>query len=192
MNMENERRLSAGLAAISSQAIPPPSVKNAVMAEFRRVHRTVPIRRPLMHWAAMAAAAAAFLLAIFVGRMPRPEQIAVRVPSAIEAPPPVLVSPSVPARVARQVKRPRAVKVQPAPAPAPPESGSEVATDFFEIPYAEPLRPQERVDVFRMQIPRANIAVFGLPVSGGRLDSRVTADVLVGEDGVMRAIRFIR
>jgi hypothetical protein len=67
-----------------------------------------------------------------------------------------------------------------------------VATDFFEIPYSEPLRPEERADVFRIQMPRANMAVFGLPVAGGRLDSRVTADVLVGEDGVMRAIRFIR
>ena len=67
-----------------------------------------------------------------------------------------------------------------------------MATDFIEIPYAEPLRPEERADVFRIQMPRANMAVFGLPVTGGRLDSRITADVLMGEDGVVRAVRFIR
>jgi hypothetical protein len=72
------------------------------------------------------------------------------------------------------------------------EEQPEVATDFFEIPYTEPLRPEERADVFRMQMPRASMAVYGLPVSGGRLDSHVTADVLMGEDGVARAIRFIR
>jgi hypothetical protein len=68
----------------------------------------------------------------------------------------------------------------------------EVATDFFAIPYVEPLRPDQRADVYRVQMPRAGMAVFGLPVVGGRLDSRVTADVLMGEDGVVRAVRFIR
>jgi len=82
--------------------------------------------------------------------------------------------------------------------PAPPAplaeqaQAPEIATDFFEIPYVEPLRPDQRGDVFRIQMPRANMAVFGLPLSGGRLDARVTADVLMGEDGVARAIRFIR
>jgi hypothetical protein len=36
------------------------------------------------------------------------------------------------------------------------------------------------------------MAVYGLPVPGGRLNTRIKADVLMGEDGVARAIRFIR
>jgi len=114
------------------------------------------------------------------------------VPARVEAPvtarPPVHATPAVTAKVARPAKRRRVVKVQAPPVDETPE----VATEFFEIPYAEPLRPEERVDVFRFEMPRANMAVFGLPVIGGRLDSRVTADVLTGEDGVVRAIRFIR
>jgi len=202
MNMEsghNERMLSAGLKAIASQTLPPASVREAVIAEFRRVNRRVnepaPIRRPLVQWFALAAAAAAILLAIYVAgfvRMTRaPEKTAVRVAPRVEALAPI--APAVTAAAPKPRKLRRTVKVQPPPAdPAPPATTPEIATDFFEIPYAEPLRPDERVDVFRMQMPRANMAVFGLPVTGGRLDSRVTADVLMGEDGVVRAVRFIR
>jgi hypothetical protein len=189
--LANERMLSAGLAATAWQGLPPASVRNAVMAEFRRAKRPVPIRRPVVKWVAIAAAAV-ILLAVFVATRHRPEKI---VTPVAEAPAPTHVAPvQVPqprpatADVRRPVKRHRVAKAQPAPVVETPE----VATDFIEIPYAEPLRPEERFDVFRMQVPRANMAVFGLPVTGGRLDSRVTADVLVGEDGVMRAIRFIR
>jgi hypothetical protein len=195
--LANERLLNANLAAIASQALPPASVRNAVMAEFRRANRPVPIRRPYVKWVAMAAAAV-ILLAVFVATRHRPEKAVtsgvhvVEAPvQAREVPVPVAQQPAAAlaaANVRKPAKRQRTAKAQPPPAPTPPE----VATDFFEIPYAEPLRPEESFDVFRMQVPRANMAVFGLPVAGGRLDSRVTADVLVGEDGVMRAIRFIR
>jgi hypothetical protein len=194
--LTNERMLSAGLAAMSSGAVPPASVRNAVMAEFRRANRVTPIRRPVLRWVAMAAAAV-ILLAVFVATRhrpaaPGPEKTAASVvpavPAPLEAPAPVHAAPAVTAKAAKPARRRRAVKVQPPPAdPAP-----EVATDFFAIPYSEPLRPEERVDVFRIEMPRADMAVFGLPVAGGRLDARVTADVLTGEDGVVRAVRFIR
>jgi hypothetical protein len=32
---------------------------------------------------------------------------------------------------------------------------------------------------------------FGLPVNEDRLDPAVKADVLIGEDGIARAIRFV-
>ncbi len=187
----NERMLSAGLVAISSVDTPPPAVRAAIMAEFRRTYRATPIRRSIAKWVALAAAAALVLLAVFLGTRPRrPEKIVTAVASQVEAP--ARVAPAVP-RVAAQPRKPakrrRVVRVQ---APPPPEETPEVATDFVAIPYSEPLRPEERVDMFRMEMPRANMAVFGLPVTGGHLDSRVTADVLIGEDGVMRAIRFVR
>jgi len=36
------------------------------------------------------------------------------------------------------------------------------------------------------------MASFGLPVNQERAESRVKADVLIGEDGLARAIRFVR
>jgi hypothetical protein len=185
--LANERVLSVGLAAISSHAVPPASVRKALMAEFRRTHRPVPRRRLFVKWLAIAAAAV-ILLGLFISTRQRPQKT---VRTAVVTPPPARAAPIVPTvapKAPKAVKRRRAVKIQ----PPPPVETPEVATEFFEIPYTAPLRPEERGDVFRIEMPRANMAVFGLPVAGGRLDSRVTADVLIGEDGVMRAIRFIR
>jgi hypothetical protein len=211
--------LSAGLAvlAISSLSVPPARMKGALLAEFRRSKQVVPIRRPLIQWVAIVAVAAAILLAVFLStKAPQPRTVSshpprVQAPMSANAPanapapaPLPVAAPPVTAKVSRPVKRRGVVKPQPPPVvqahaqdvaaadPAEADAAPEVATDFFEIPYTEPLRPFERADVFRMQMPRANMAAFGLPVTGGRLDTRVTADVLMGEDGVARAIRFIR
>jgi hypothetical protein len=188
--LANERMLSAGLAASAARDVPPARVQAAVLAEFRRAHKQVPIRRPFIKWVALAAAAM-ILLALFVTTRHSPQKTVTTVAPPPQTPLPVHPAPIAPAAIAKvpkPVKRRHAAKVQ----PPPPVETQEVATDFFEIPYTEPLRPGERADVFRMQMPRANMAVFGLPVTGGHLDSRITADVLIGEDGVMRAVRFIR
>ena len=46
--------------------------------------------------------------------------------------------------------------------------------------------------LMRVQVPRATMASFGLPVNQDLLDQRVDADVLLGSDGNARAIRFVR
>jgi hypothetical protein len=198
--LANERMLSAGLAAMAAEpAVPSASVRSALLTEFRREKKVVPIRLPLVKpsvkWVAIAAVAAAVLMAVVLAKWPRKEPV-VATPSVqvVKTPPPVpVIAPPEQAPVqvkARPAMRPRPRPV--APPPAQVDDEPEVATDFFEIPYVEPLRPEQRADVFRMQVPRASMAAFGLPVTGGRLDSRVTADVLMGEDGVVRAVRFIR
>lgn len=211
----------AAMAAVAPLA-PPPAIKEALLVEFRRQKLAAPIRpvsgwrKPA--WIGIAALAAALVAAVwFVPRAPRAAPAPDRRPAAMARnsgvgvqPPAAPASagvaeaaarPDVPAgakrRVAASHGRPvRGPKVQaaskPRLAPAPAEDAPEVATDFFEIPYVEPLRPDQRADVFRVQMPRAGMAVFGLPVVGGRLDSRVTADVLMTEDGIVRAVRFIR
>lgn len=200
--LANERMLSAGLAAMASATpgVPPASVKAALISEFQRRQAVTPIRQPLRTaaWIAGAAIAAALLLAVFASR-PRPHDPIAR---SVKTPGPPVTAAVLPRVVAPPVEVKPAVTPRPKAHPAKrrvaqqtpqqPDSTPEVATDFFEIPYAEPLRPDQRADIFRVQIPRAGMAVFGLPVVGGRLDSRVTADVLMGEDGVVRAVRFIR
>jgi len=44
----------------------------------------------------------------------------------------------------------------------------------------------------RVELPRSALASFGMPVGAEPAGGRVKADVLLGEDGVARAIRFIR
>jgi hypothetical protein len=48
------------------------------------------------------------------------------------------------------------------------------------------------VQVVRVELPRSALQSFGLPVNAERAGERVKADVLLGHDGVARAIRFVR
>jgi hypothetical protein len=78
------------------------------------------------------------------------------------------------------------------PAPARVEwITAEVATDFYSIPYVEPFRPNDRVRVVRIQVPYSALADFGLPVYSDQALRPVLADVMVGDDNLARAIRFI-
>lgn len=190
---EEFRELRAALSRLAASQIgcPGPAVKAALLAEFRKQQKVTPIRRPVVKWAAIATAAAAAMLMIAWLNRPQPQAVTI---ATAPRPAPLEAAPGV---VAMAEKRPivrhvrRTPKRRPQRAPVA-EEPVEVATDFFEIPYAVPLRADERGDVIRIEMPRAGMAVYGLPVTGGQLDARVKADVLMGEDGVARAIRFIR
>ena len=86
---------------------------------------------------------------------------------------------------------------QPASTPAPRnEVATEVATAFFPLTYCS--LPISNAQLVRVQVPRSALASFGLaPIDvpdsapGGTASATVAADVLVGEDGVARAVRFV-
>jgi hypothetical protein len=65
------------------------------------------------------------------------------------------------------------------------------ATDFFPLAYGDDQKPMERGQVIRVQMQRSALIAFGLPVNIERADTPVKADLLVGEDGMARAIRFV-
>ena len=44
----------------------------------------------------------------------------------------------------------------------------------------------------RVELPRSALVSFGLPVNFERAGGRVKADVLLGDDGIAHAIRFVR
>jgi hypothetical protein len=46
--------------------------------------------------------------------------------------------------------------------------------------------------VMRVELPRSALISFGLPMDMERATERVKADVVVGNDGLARAIRFVR
>jgi hypothetical protein len=69
---------------------------------------------------------------------------------------------------------------------------SEVTSDFFPLTYEEEPAPMESGQLIRVQMPRSALVSFGLPVNVERADEPVKADLLVGEDGLARAIRFVR
>jgi hypothetical protein len=46
--------------------------------------------------------------------------------------------------------------------------------------------------VVRVELPRSAPALVGLPIPGGDVSGTVTADVVLGQDGMARAIRFVQ
>jgi hypothetical protein len=85
-----------------------------------------------------------------------------------------------------------------APAATRADAGSAVhtvvreeTTDFFPLAYSNVPAPSGYV--VRMQVPRATLDSFG--ITGFATDDRATtvaADVVVGGDGLARAVRFVR
>ena len=69
---------------------------------------------------------------------------------------------------------------------------AEVMTDFYPIGYSNTPNLQEGGQLLRVELPRAAVARFGLPVNMDRANQRVKADVLVGSDGLAQAIRFVQ
>ena len=66
----------------------------------------------------------------------------------------------------------------------------EIVTDFFPLTYDSDLE-QEGGHVVRVRMPRSALVTFGLPMNFERASETVQADVLMGHDGLARAIRFV-
>ena len=85
---------------------------------------------------------------------------------------------------------------QPVPTPkAPSQAATEVAAeevladnDFVPVPYAPPLAQGEMVEVVRMDLSPAALARMGFVTQAGYTGD-VTTDLVVGEDGLPRAVR---
>ena len=111
--------------------------------------------------------AAAAVAALFFVRVPKPQTMEIAVVT-----PPVPVLP-----VAKPVARLK---------PRPPQ---ELVTEFY--PLMEDPPPFEHGELLRVSLPAAAMRSVGVPVSEDRLTETVQADVLVGQEGLARAIRFV-
>lgn len=69
------------------------------------------------------------------------------------------------------------------------DTGDEVSTDFIPLSY-DPA-PAGTTSVVRVQLPREALTAFGLPVNEDRTEDLVQADLLLDEDGLTRAVRFV-
>lgn len=67
----------------------------------------------------------------------------------------------------------------------------QVATQFFPLDDGLSM-PVESGHLMKIEMPRSALASFGLPTSIERANELVKAEVLVGTDGIARAIRFVR
>ena len=70
-------------------------------------------------------------------------------------------------------------------------ASNEIATDFMLLGDANTLVLQDGGQIIRVRLPRSTLVRFGFPVNMDR-NENVKADVLVGVDGLARAIRFVQ
>lgn len=153
----------------------PPAVEAAVLAEFRRTRRKT--RVAWWVWLVPAAAAAAVVMLM------RPEPVS--------APPaPVAAVKIQPPAIVEEVRPPAVILPVRKAAPKRP-TPREVYTAFHAVPGGDPFAPFDRGQMVRVQLPRTAMSYFGLPVNPAR-GELVKADVVLGEDGMARAIRFVQ
>ena len=82
---------------------------------------------------------------------------------------------------------------QPTPAPPAALESREIVTEFMPLTYSDV--PFSNGQLVRLQVPRTALASFGLtPPDTAQTPSTdtVLADVIVGDDGLARAVRFVR
>jgi len=73
-----------------------------------------------------------------------------------------------------------------------PQNDIYLAPDFIALPYSQSAVPLESVVVMRVQMLPADLISLGVAVPAAASSAKITADILVGQDGVPRAVRLIQ
>lgn len=184
----NQRTLREGLKAIAGyeRAMPAPSIEAQLLAYFG------PPRRPrgrVSRWLVPALAgmmAAGLLLTRTAPHSHKPPALVAKMP-----PPPA------PLESTRQIGMPAPLFSPRNAHRAKPAIGNlgtraEPETPFMRIPYAAPLLPTEQIEIVRVNLPAAALASLGVSAEGPHPGTRVDADLVLGENGLARAVRLIR
>jgi hypothetical protein len=82
-------------------------------------------------------------------------------------------------------------EVKPKPKHKPRRSPQPAAPEFIRIPYTVPLGTHERAEIVRVELPVAALTATGLQIATADTGARAQADLIVGEDGMARAVRLI-
>ena len=161
------------------------------------------------HWR-WAFAAAAVALAVFIGwqvRKPAVPQIATQPatpslsPTASQVAAEITPAPTnrsthqeaeravKPIQIASKIRATKSATIKASRRMIEPTT-AEIATEFLPLTYTTNWDDQ-RGQIVRMEMPRSVLATMGVPTTNVTGD-RVKADVMLGDDGVALAIRFIQ
>jgi hypothetical protein len=182
--LEDARTLAQGLkeaAEAEAELEAPAELETRMMTAFREHHRSEErakyrqrrVRARWAEWTAIAAAAVA-LVTIGAWNFSRGPAGVTKNPSAS-----VSGAMNAGARVAPQ-----------------PEGGAETAevfgSDFVPVPYGESMSPDDAGLVVRVSMTRSALGSLGYPVDEMHGEEMIQADLLVGEDGLPRAVRVVQ
>lgn len=70
-------------------------------------------------------------------------------------------------------------------------STAETVTDFFPLTAIADATAMHSGTIVRIEVPRASLIAMGLPLHAERAQETVRADIVVGDDGLARAIRLV-
>jgi hypothetical protein len=180
--LAEQKRLSEGLRAWASASMEeqaPAGVEEKLRAAFRK--QPAPVRHG-RRWLALAAAGS-IAAAILLFRLPAPHVVA---PPPPLRPKTVTVA-QVPAPVI-EIKKKRQANRLSHRKPVQPE----IATEFLQVAVDDGWTPLDGGRLVRVKLPRTALGVFGMPVDEEQGPERVQADVVLSNDGLLRAIRFVR
>ena len=188
-----------------------PQVWRGIQQQIRRqepapTFSIASIRRFLLF--GVPAAAAVLLIVFFVSRPasdpgpnPVPTQTALVGPAEVTSPVPEVSNSVEPEKVnatsalrkqtSRRTKTVKNLRGSARPQNAAPSDPAEavIKTEFIALSYA---RDPESGQIVRVKVPRSMMVTVGLVASVEKPMSLVDAEVLIGDDGLTRAIRFIR
>jgi hypothetical protein len=197
--LENQIKLTDGLTALAimEHRGPSPALEAALLRNLRsRELQLAPRRRYWKTAAIFSGAVAAGLVLMFALRphnkvLPVAEvRLVIERPVVKTGPPRSVTAPHVEAvPVASSQRRPRRRALNTVGPPQAPESAP---ADFIPVPFSAPLGTNERAQMVRVSIPAATLAVWGFPLAPVEPGRKIDADVVVGENGLARAVRLVR
>jgi hypothetical protein len=189
--------LERALAALRQEARgrqAPPHVEAALLAALR-ARKQIPKPRRVPRWTPAVAAGVVLLLAAGLywrsARMQGP-------PASPPAPELIAHQPALPAAAPRASPQPDATPARRKPArrrpPLRPQPmpNSEAVTPFFPLDDTLSLPPIESAQILRVRVSGSTLVRFGVPVNQERMSDPVRADVMFAQDGIARAIRFVK
>ena len=220
--LADEKSIEAGLRSLAASYAhreAPPRIEAALLEAFREKSKAAPARAPKatpgfslrLRWVAAAAAAAAILLifalsATRVAERTPPGDVQAR--KEKPAPPEEKKEKDDPANKRDHnapPKKKRLVLLQAGlnsnraarnrratDQGARRGASDEIATRFLPLTSVDSLEYMDGGQLVRVEMPRSALVSLGLPMNIERADERIKADVLIGNDGVARAIRFVR
>ena len=181
---ETETRLREALAAAAATdgLHAPDRVEAALLAGLRARNR----RRLTVRIVLSGSIAAAVLIGLFLLRPPA--QVPA-IPVAEIRQPEIFAPATGPAPAAAPSPKPAAKRRAARPAPLPPTPREQPA--FIAVGPWQAIEPMERGTIVRVRLPKSTLSGFGVPVNPDRWNESIPADVLLAEDGSMRAVRFV-
>lgn len=208
-----EQRKATDAFAEQREVTNAPAAAPAAVVEFRR-------RRAPRWWGAVAAAAAAVVLLSLAlpslvrfspdaSQVPPPDMSAASSVPSEPAPPargesaPPAIDETVPPHVSKGTVQGGASKnvayrarkhagLTRVGASSKSEVAQNAGNDYLPLTYLDPATAIESGTVVRVKLSRSALISLGVPVRVERTDELMKAEVIMGDDGVARAIRLVR